>query len=89
MTLQPPHVPEADKPLRRKVALAYREARQAGKSHDRSMEAAIRAYLDARPEEAADPAAASGKVAQMIASAVNIDPEWFWHGVPARPTSEP
>jgi hypothetical protein len=40
-----------DRPLRRKVAMAYRTAREAGKSHDRAFEAAMTVYLEARPEE--------------------------------------
>jgi len=40
-----------DKPLRRKVALAYRTAREAGKSHDRAFDAAMTVYLEARPDE--------------------------------------
>jgi hypothetical protein len=38
-------------------------------------------YLEARPEEKTDQAAVSEKVATMIASAVSVDPEWFWQNV--------
>ena len=70
-----------DKPLRRKVALAYRTAREAGKSHDRAFDAAMTVYLEARPDEKTDRIAVSEEVAVMISSAVSVDPEWFWRGV--------
>ena len=40
MPIGPPQISAKDKPLRRKVALAYRTAREAGKSHDRAFHAA-------------------------------------------------
>ena len=51
MSLGPPQIPTKDKPLRRKVAMAYRTAREAGKSHDRAFQAAMTVYFEARPEE--------------------------------------
>ena len=51
MSIGPPQISAKDKPLRRKVALAYRTAREAGKSHDRAFHAAMTVYLEARPEE--------------------------------------
>jgi hypothetical protein len=49
MSIAPPQISAKDKPLRRKVALAYRTAREAGKSHDRAFHAAMTVYLEARP----------------------------------------
>jgi hypothetical protein len=66
--LSPPHIDPKDRPLRRKVALAYRTAREAGKSHDRAFDAAMTVYLEARPDEKADQIAVSEKVAVMISS---------------------
>jgi hypothetical protein len=47
--IQPPHVDEPDKPLRREVAMAYRSAREAGQGHDSAYEAAMAVYCAARP----------------------------------------
>jgi hypothetical protein len=80
---EPPHVSEADKPLRRVVALAYRSARQAGKSHRDAYDEAMAVYAATRPGEAH--LAAASRVAEMIASAINIDPAWFWKNVPPAP----
>jgi hypothetical protein len=49
--------------------MAYRTARDAGKSPDRAFQAAMTVYLDARPEEKTNQTAASHKVAVMISSA--------------------
>jgi hypothetical protein len=81
MSVGPPQISAKDKPLRRKVALAYRTAREAGKSHDRAFHAAMAVYLEAHPEEKTDQIAVSEKVAVMISSAVSVDPEWFWQNV--------
>jgi hypothetical protein len=74
--IQPPHVDEADKPLRREVAMAYRSAREAGQGHASAYQAAMAVYCAARPGEPR--LAASERVYAMIASAINIDPAWFW-----------
>jgi hypothetical protein len=81
MSIAPPKISAKDKPLRRKVALAYRTARDAGKSHDRAFHAAMTVYFEARPEEKTDQIAVSEKVAVMISSAVSVDPQWFWQNV--------
>jgi hypothetical protein len=81
MSIGPPHVDPKDRPLRRKVAMAYRTAREAGKSHDRAFQAAMTVYFEARPEEKTDQAAASHKVAVMISAAISVDPEWFWQNL--------
>ena len=81
MKLGPPHIDPKDRPPRRKVAMAYRTAREAGKSHDRAFHAAMTVYFEARPEEKTDQIAVSEKVAVMISSAVSVDPEWFWQNV--------
>jgi hypothetical protein len=62
MSVGPPRISAKDKRLRRKVALAYGTAREAGKSHDRAFQAAMTVYLDARPKEKTNHAAASRKV---------------------------
>jgi hypothetical protein len=62
MKLSPPHIDPKDRPLRRKAAMAYRAAREAGKSHDRAFQAAMTVYIEARPKENADQVAASEKV---------------------------
>jgi hypothetical protein len=61
--------------------MAYRTAREAGKSHDRAFQAATTVYFEARPEGKTEQAAASHKVGVMISSAISVDPEWFWRGV--------
>ena len=81
MSIAPPKISAKDKPLRRKVALAYRTAREAGKSHDQGLHAAMTVYFEARPEEKTDQIVVSEKVALMISSAVSVDPEWFWQNV--------
>jgi hypothetical protein len=74
--IQPPHVGEAEKPLRREVAMAYRSAREAGHDDLAARAAAVSVFLKARPD--VPPLAASERVAEMIASAVLVDPAWFW-----------
>jgi hypothetical protein len=86
MSIGPPQISAKDKPLQRKVGLAYRTAREAGKSHDTAFHAAVTVYLEARPEEKTDQRATSEratseKVAAMISSAVSVDPERFWQSV--------
>ena len=61
--------------------MAYRTAREAGKSHDRAFDAAMTVYLEARPEAKTERLAASETVAVMISSAVSADPAWFWRNV--------
>ena len=60
-SLSPPHVTDADKPLRRGVAMAYRTALEAGRSHQEALDAATAVYAQARPEAMGDPLAASGR----------------------------
>jgi len=74
--IQPPHVDDSDKPLRREMAMAYRRAREAGEGDLMAREAAMAVYRRARPGE--PQLAASEWVAEMIASAVLVDPAWFW-----------
>jgi hypothetical protein len=71
----PPHVSEEDKPLRRVVALAYRAGRAAGKAEHDAFEDATGAYNKERPGR--ERIAASGRVAEMIAYPVRVDPKWF------------
>jgi hypothetical protein len=78
---QPANATDADELLRRLVAIAYRGGRQAGKSHAAAYEDAMMVYDDVRPGE--ERLAASVRVAEMIASAINADPAWFWMGIPS------
>jgi hypothetical protein len=79
--LRPPTVTEAERPLRRAVAMAYRTAREAGGSHHAAVATAKQAYCSARPDARADPGAASARINEMIASAISIDPTWFWKNI--------
>jgi hypothetical protein len=76
--IQPPPVDDADKRLRRAVAMAYRAGREAG-WHDRAYEAAMAVYCAERPGQ--DRLAASARVSEMIASAISVNPAWFWKNV--------
>ena len=78
--VSPPPVAATDRAILRDVALAYRRARRAGDMDRPARDAAIDRYLELRPAAAADRLAASARVGQMIASAVAVDPRWFWHG---------
>jgi hypothetical protein len=82
--LRPPTVTEAEKPLRRRVAMAYRTAREAMLSHEAAGDAAEAVYFKAHPEAMADRLAASARVNELIASAIQTDPKWFWKNVRAR-----
>jgi hypothetical protein len=82
-TLSPPTVTAAEKPTRRQVAMAYRAAREAGLSHHRALDAAEAVYFQAHPEALADRLAASARINETIASAINVDPKWFWKNVRA------
>ena len=75
--LSPPTVSEAEKPLRRQVAMAYRTAREAMLSHLGALNAAEAIYFNAHPEAAADSLAASARINEMIASAIQADPQWL------------
>jgi hypothetical protein len=79
--LRPPTVTDAEKPLRRAVAMAYRTGREAGRSHHDALDAAEAVYFQAHPEALADRLAASARINEMIASAINVDPKWFWKNV--------
>src|SRR6266404_2388668 len=81
--LRPPTVTDAEKPLRRHVAMAYRTAREAMLSHEDAIDAAEAVYFEAHPEAMADRLAASARVNELIASAINADPKWFWKNVRA------
>jgi hypothetical protein len=83
-TLSPPTVTDAEKPLRREVAMAYRTAREAGRSHHDALDAAEAIYAQARLEAMGDPLAASARVNELIASAIQVDPVWFWKNLRVR-----
>jgi hypothetical protein len=65
--------------------MAYRTAREAMRSHEAAIDAAEAVYFEAHPEAAADRLAASARVNELIAPAINIDPVWFWKNVPTVP----
>ena len=50
--LRPPTVTDAEKPLRRQVAMAYRTARETMLSHEAAIDAAEAVYFEAHPEAA-------------------------------------
>jgi hypothetical protein len=87
--LRPPTVTEAERPLRRAVAMAYRTAREMGRSHHAAIAMAEAAYTAARPEGRDDPGAASVRINEMIASAINTDPTWFWKNVSTSDAKNP
>ena len=79
-TIGPPTFADAEKPLRRRVALAYRAARNAGTAEHDAYLAAMAVYREAHPSN--DPMGGSRRVAEMIASAINENPVWFWKDMP-------
>src|SRR5258708_39688745 len=81
MSLRPPTVSAADKPLRQQVAMAYRTAREAGVSHHHALDAAEAAYFQAHPETLADRLAASAPPNAMISSARPMHPKWCLESV--------
>jgi len=64
--------------------MVYRTALEAGRSHEEALDAATAVYAQARPEAMGDPLAASARINEMIASAIRVDPEWFWKNVRVR-----
>jgi hypothetical protein len=52
-------------------------------SHEAAIDAAEAVYFKAHPEAAADRLAASARVNELIASAIQVDPKWFWKNVRA------
>src|SRR5258708_2570581 len=79
--LRPPTITEAEKPLRRAAAMAYRIVREAGRCHHAAVDAAEAVYFEAHPEAMADRLAASARINELIASATQADPKWFWKNV--------
>jgi hypothetical protein len=61
--------------------MAYRTAREMDRSHHAAIAMAEAAYTAARPEARADPGAASARINEMIAAAINTDPTWFWKNI--------
>jgi hypothetical protein len=87
---QPRHLTNEQRMLLREVALTYRRARWAGK-HQNEAVAAIAEYRRLSPFATGDKLSlcedslqaklvVSGEVNRMIAAAINVNPEWFWHG---------
>jgi hypothetical protein len=95
MTLKPGHLAEEQREILRAVALAYRRvmrapqepaatraeaARLAQKRQSEALAAATAEYRRLSPWAIGDKLAVSGEVNRMIAAAINVDPQWFWHG---------
>jgi hypothetical protein len=53
-------------------------------SHEAAIDAAEAVYFKAHPEAMADRLAASARVNELIASAINVDAKWYWMNVPVR-----
>jgi len=94
MTLTPGHLPEEQRKILRAVALAYRrvmrgaeepaatraeEARLAQKRQSEALAAATAEYRRLSPWATGDKRAVSAEVNRIIAAAINVDPQWFWH----------
>jgi hypothetical protein len=82
-SLSPPTVTDAEKPLRRQVAMAYRTSREAMRSDEDAIDAVVAVYFKAHPEAVTDRLAASARVNALIASPIQADPNWFWKNVRA------
>ena len=83
--VQTAFIPPELRDLRRKVALAYREAKIAGSDEQACHLCAFAVFAEAEPERAAaDRSAASLEVNTMIATAIAADPEWFWRPLKER-----
>jgi hypothetical protein len=95
MTLRPGHLLEEQRKILRAVALAYRrvmrapsepgatraaEAQLAQKRQSEALAAVTAEYRRLNPFATGDRLAVSGEVNRMIAAAINVNPEWFWHG---------
>ena len=78
----------AERKTLREVALAYRRTYRRTKAegkrpevmHHEAYEAAVGEYMSRVPEENSERLVAAKRVSEMIAAAVNTDPQWFWHG---------
>jgi hypothetical protein len=57
---------------------------QLGRSHHDALDAAEAVYFQAHPEVPDNRLAASARINEMIASAINVDPKWFWKNVSTR-----
>jgi hypothetical protein len=95
MTLMPGHLPEEQRKILRAVALAYRRvmrapqepavtraeiSRRDQKRQSEALAAATAEYRRLSPSARYDQRAVPREVNQMIAAAINADPQWFWHG---------
>jgi hypothetical protein len=77
---EPLHPPSAERrPAWRAAALAYRQARRDGASHDAAMDAAERSLRQQWPELSAKEA--SAEVVAALAYASSHHPTWLWDGV--------
>jgi hypothetical protein len=96
MPLKPEHLPEEQRKILRAVALAYRRVMRAPEepaltradaarlAQNRQSEALAAATAEYRrlspPWATGDRLAVSGQVNRMTAAAINVNPQWFWHG---------
>jgi hypothetical protein len=53
------------------------------RSHEAAIDAAEAVYFKAHPEATTDRLAASARINELIASALQADPKWFWKNVRA------
>jgi hypothetical protein len=79
MTITPGHLSKEQRKILRGVALTYRRAGRAGNGQDEAVDASIAEYRRLSPHATGD-LPVSGEVNRMIAAAINVNPEWFWHG---------
>jgi len=71
--VRPPTITDAEKPLRRAVAMAYRSGREAGRSRHDALDAAEAAFFLAQAGAITDRLDALANVYAMIASAIQVD----------------
>jgi hypothetical protein len=83
----PPYVPRDRHSLRRKVALAYREAKIEGRGEYACFERAWAVFAAEEPERARDRSAGSNEVYRIICSAINADPKCSGHPFRSRTTA--
>jgi hypothetical protein len=65
---------------REPAATRVEEARLAQQRQSEALAAATAEYRRLTPFAPGDQRAVSGEVNRMIAAAINVNPEWFWHG---------
>jgi hypothetical protein len=72
------HLDDDQRAVLRPVALAYLWACKRRLDEHQCFRAALEEYFRLRPD--ADKEAARRRVPEIIAAAINANPQWFWHG---------